>query len=286
MARRWAGGGVRVVAGDPSEAARQSVADVAEVHATLPELVASMAQPRVLWSMVPAGDPTQAVLDHLADLAAPGDVLVDGGNSDFRDTMKRAWVYGEKGLPLVDVGVSGGVWGLENGYCMMAGGTGEAVEKVRPLLEVLAPTPDTGWGHVGPSGSGHFSKMVHNGVEYGIMQALGEGFAILQAKKEFGYDLAQVAKVWQVGSVVRSWLLDLTAEALAEDQKLDNVAPVVADSGEGRWTLREAIDLGVPAPVVAAALMVRQASQGHGDYSNKLLAQMRHAFGGHAVTHE
>lgn len=286
MARRWAAAGVKVYAGDPSEEARASVAEVAEVHATLAELVAAMPQPRVLWAMVPAGEPTQAVLEHLADLAAPGDVLVDGGNSDFRDTMKRAWVFGERGLPLVDVGVSGGVWGLENGYCLMAGGTPEAMEQVKPLLVALAPAADRGWGHVGPSGSGHFSKMVHNGVEYGMMQALGEGFALLHAKNEFGYDLAQVAEIWREGSVVRSWLLDLTAQALHDDQGMKDVAPVVADSGEGRWTVREAIEMGVPAPVTAAALMARQQSQGHGDYSNKLLSKMRNAFGGHAVTRE
>lgn len=283
MARRWSAAGVRVVAGDPSAEARASVAEVAEVHETLAALVEALPSPRVLWSMVPSGEPTQAVLDHLADLAAPGDVLVDGGNSDFRDTQKRAWVFGERGLPLVDVGVSGGVWGLENGYCLMAGGTAEAIEAIRPLLERLAPAPDKGWAHVGPSGAGHYAKMVHNGVEYGMMQAFGEGFGLLAARKDMAFDLAQVAELWQSGSVVRSWLLDLTAQVLAEDQTLADVAAVVADSGEGRWTVREAIELGVPVPVTAAALMARQSSQGNDGFSHKLLAKLRQAFGGHAV---
>ncbi len=286
MARRWARGGVRVVAGDPSDEARASVAEIAEVHASLSEMVEAMSAPRVLWSMVPAGAPTQAVLDHLAELATPGDVFVDGGNSDFRDTQKRAWVLGEKGFALVDVGVSGGVWGLEEGYCMMAGGTDEAFAHVEPLVKILAPTPDTGWGHVGPSGSGHFVKMVHNGVEYGMMQAFGEGFSLMHAREDMHLDLAQISEIWRVGSVVRCWLLDLTAQVLHEDQKLDDVAPYVADSGEGKWTVREALEMGVPAPVTAAALMARQQSQGHADYSNKLLAKMRHAFGGHVVKPE
>ena len=189
----------------------------------------------------------------------------------------------ERGLTLVDAGVSGGVWGLDNGYGLMVGGPKEAVKRITPLLQQLAPAPDRGWVHCGPSGAGHFAKMVHNGIEYGMMQALAEGLALMQAKREFDFDLAAVTEAWRDGTVIRSWLLDLTAQFLAQDQRLDSVSPQVADSGEGRWTALEAVDLGVPAPVMSLALMMRLASQGRGDYGNKLLAMMRKSFGGHAL---
>jgi 6-phosphogluconate dehydrogenase len=233
--------------------------------------------------MVPAGGATEEMLKRLLDVLAPGDVIVDGGNSNYRDTMRRAATATDQGLHFADVGTSGGVWGLAEGYSMMVGGEAEVVERLRPLLESLAPAPDRGWGHVGPSGAGHFVKMVHNGIEYGMMEAYAEGFDILKGKEEFGLDLHQIAEIWRYGSVVRSWLLDLTAAALAEDQDLDDIRGWVADSGEGRWTVAEAIDLDVPAPVITLALLMRFVSRQEESYAAKLLAVMRGQFGGHAI---
>ncbi|NBB87298.1 MAG: NADP-dependent phosphogluconate dehydrogenase, partial [Bacteroidetes bacterium] len=219
----------------------------------------------------------------LFPLVAEGDILIDGGNSNYKDTLRRGKELQAEGLHYVDVGTSGGVWGLEQGYSMMVGGSDAAVGVLRPALETLAPGPEKGWGHMGPVGSGHFVKMVHNGIEYGIMQAYAEGFDILQAKEAFGLDLHQVAETWRFGSVIRSWLLDLTARALAEDQELPGVAPWVDDSGEGRWTVKEAIDLDVPAPVITDALLARLDSRVEDSYTHKLLAAMRNQFGGHAI---
>ncbi len=233
--------------------------------------------------MVPAGAPTEEVVGELTDLLEPGDIIIDGGNSNYKDTMRRATEAADKGVYFVDVGTSGGVWGLAEGYSMMVGGRSEAVEQIRPALETLAPGPELGWGHMGPSGSGHFVKMVHNGIEYGLMQAYAEGFEIMRAKEEFDLDLHQVAEVWRFGSVVRSWLLDLTANALAEDQELSDIRGWVADSGEGRWTVFESIDLDVPAPVISLALQMRFVSRLDESYAAKLLAAMRNQFGGHAV---
>ena len=285
MARRLRRGGIEVAGWNRTWAVTEALARETglEPAASLEELVGRLARPRVVWLMLPAGAPTEETLDRLAGLLEPGDVVVDGGNADYRDSQRRARELGARGLLFVDVGVSGGVWGLENGYCLMAGGEAEAVALLEPALRVLAPAPDRGWAHVGPSGAGHFVKMVHNGVEYGMMQALAEGLALLRAKEELGIDLAQVAELWRHGSVVRSWLLDLTAGFLAEDQRLADVAPVVPDSGEGRWTAREAIDLGVAAPVITLALHMRFASQDGEGYANRLLAMMRKAFGGHRV---
>jgi 6-phosphogluconate dehydrogenase len=236
--------------------------------------------------MVPAGEPTEAVVSTLAGLLSPGDTVIDGGNSNYKDSSRHANILGDQGLHFVDVGTSGGVWGLDEGYSMMVGGEREVVDRLRPLFETLAPAPDKGWGYVGPSGAGHFVKMVHNGIEYGLMQAYAEGFDILKAKEDFDLDLHQIAQVWRHGSVVRSWLLDLTAAALSEDQDLSDIKGWVADSGEGRWTVAEAIDVDVPAPVITLSLLMRLASRQDKSYAAKLLAAMRNQFGGHAVLRE
>jgi 6-phosphogluconate dehydrogenase len=233
--------------------------------------------------MLPAGEITQSTLDALAPLLASGDTVVDGANAYYKDSMQRAQALAQRGLRFVDAGVSGGVWGLQNGYAIMLGGTPEALAHVTPFVRILTPSPDSGWLHCGPAGAGHFVKMVHNGIEYGMMQAYAEGFALMAAKKPFALDLAAVAETWRHGSVVRSWLLDLTAEFLQSDARLADLKPFVADSGEGRWTALEAIELGVPAPVMSLALMARFASQGQADYANRMLAMMRNMFGGHAV---
>ena len=286
MARRLARGGVRVHALNRSfEVAVKLAGEEANVVAypSTQDMVAGLASPRIVWLMLPAGEATDQAIRDLRPLLNAGDLLVDGANGYYRDAMRRAGELGAAGIRFVDVGVSGGVWGLANGYCLMAGGAGADVARLEPFLKALAPTPDTGWLHAGPVGAGHFTKMVHNGIEYGMMQALAEGFALLGAKKEFDLDLAAVSELWRHSSVVRSWLLDLTADFLKNDQKLEAIAPLVADSGEGRWTALESVDLGVPTPVMTLALMSRFASQGKGDYANKLLAMMRQGFGGHAV---
>jgi len=285
MARRLRRGGIEVVGYNRT---RSVVDELATEEGIIPadslaDAVAKLSAPRVLWLMLPSGKITEEHLDELIDLLEPGDLIVDGGNSNYHDSQRRAALVAVHGLRYMDAGTSGGVWGLENGYCMMVGGDPEAVKLLEPALKVLAPAPDRGWAHVGPVGAGHFTKMVHNGVEYGMMQALAEGFALLKGKTDFGIDLAKVAEIWRHGSVVRSWLLDLTAEVLAADQTLDRIAPLVADSGEGRWTAVESIDQGTPAPVISLALALRFASQGRADYANRLLAMMRNAFGGHAV---
>jgi 6-phosphogluconate dehydrogenase len=251
--------------------------------ASLAELVETLEPPRVLWLMVPAGEVTEATLQVLVPLLQSGDTVIDGGNSLYKDSMRRAAELQQAGIDFVDAGTSGGVWGLREGYSLMVGGSDEAVSRIRPLLEALAPAPDRGWAHVGPAGAGHFTKMIHNGIEYGMMQAYAEGFALMRRKTEFDLDLAEVAEVWRHGSVVRSWLLDLTADVLAENPALDGVAPWVADSGEGRWTVAEAIELDVPAPVITLSLIQRLRSRDEESYGDRLLAAMRRAFGGHAT---
>jgi 6-phosphogluconate dehydrogenase len=233
--------------------------------------------------MLPSGEITEQALQALAKLLVRGDVLVDGGNANYKDSRRRAAWLTERGLGFVDAGVSGGVWGLDNGYALMLGGKKDAVAKVHPFVKVLAPAPDRGWIHCGPAGAGHYVKMIHNGIEYAMMQAYAEGLSMMKAKAEFDLDLAGITEMWRHGSVVRSWLLDLTADFLKKGQSLESISPVVADSGEGRWTAIEAIELGVPAPVMSLALMARFASQGQDDYASKLLAMMRAGFGGHAV---
>ncbi len=289
MARRLSRGGVRVLAYNRSfEIARRIADEEAHVVAcrSLEEMVAGLATPRVVWLMLPAGEATERAVNTLCELLSPGDLLVDGANGYYKDAQRRAAVAEARGLAFVDVGVSGGIWGLENGYCLMAGGRAQAVARLGPYLKILAPAADRGWLHVGPSGAGQFVKMVHNGIEYGMMQAFAEGFALMRAKEEYGLDLAAIAELWRHGSVVRSWLLDLTADFLKADQTLADIEPFVADSGEGRWTALEAVEQGVPTPVMSLALMMRFASQGRGDYANKLLAMMRKGFGGHAVRGE
>jgi 6-phosphogluconate dehydrogenase len=285
MLRRLARAGFPVCGFDVAPAARDALAGEPNVvtAASLPDLVATLRPPRAVWVMLPAGTITNQTIEALAGLLSPGDVILDGGNADYLDTMRQATALTARGLHFVDVGVSGGVWGLEEGYGLMFGGPPAAVTPLLPLFKALAPAPDRGWVHCGPSGSGHFTKMVHNGIEYGAMQAYAEGFALLHAKQEFKLDVAAIAEAWRYGTVVRSWLLDLAAGALHADANMDQVAAVVADSGEGRWTVREGLDLGVPLPVTAAALNVRLASQGKGDYGARFLARLRNAFGGHVV---
>lgn len=285
MVRRLARQGVRAAVFDQDAAVTSALA--AEVNAlacsSLAHMVSQLAAPRVLWVMLPSGAVTESTLEQLQGLAAPGDTLVDGANSNYKDSVRRAARAQELGFQYMDAGVSGGVHGLANGYCLMVGGSPAALQAVQPYLEVLAPAADTGWLHAGPAGAGHFTKMIHNGIEYGMMAALAEGLSLLKAKKDFDIDLADVTELWRHGSVVRSWLLDLTAQALQTDQSLDDIKPHVSDSGEGRWTVNESIELGVPTPVMTLALMSRFASQGADDYASKLLAKMRQGFGGHAV---
>jgi 6-phosphogluconate dehydrogenase len=284
MARRLLKGGHELDVFDPDAAPRKALVERgARDSDSLAGLVAAMPGPRVVWVMVPAGRITDSTLAELVDVLAPGDTIVDGGNSNYKDTQRRALQFGSKGIAYVDCGTSGGVWGLDNGYSLMIGGDEDAVERLRPIFETLAPAKDRGWGRVGTSGAGHFAKMIHNGIEYGLMQAYAEGFSILEHKKELELDLAQVAGIWQHGSVVRSWLLDLTAAALKENPSMSGIAPHVADSGEGRWTVQEAIDLDVPAPVITLALLQRLRSRDDESFADRLLAAMRQQFGGHAV---
>lgn len=253
---------------------------------SLEDLAEKMTPPRAIWVMVPAGEPTESTVTSLGEILSNGDTVIDGGNSNYKDTIRRAEALEKRGIFLVDVGTSGGIWGLEQGYSMMIGGESAAIDRLKPIFETLAPGPDRGWGHVGGSGAGHFVKMVHNGIEYGLMQAYAEGFEILRAKSDFELDVHQIAQIWRYGSVVRSWLLDLTAEALKEDKDLSSIAGWVADSGEGRWTVADAIDLDVPAPIITLSLLMRFVSRQEDSYAAKVLAAMRNQFGGHAVKHE
>ena len=284
MAHRLLLGGHRVVVWNRSqEPVQQAVGLGAVAAATVADLPELLGAPRAVWVMLPAGDVTEQMLVRLLDILSPGDTLIDGGNSNYHESIRRAGMVQARGLNYVDVGTSGGVWGLTEGYSLMIGGDKEPVERLRPIFETLAPAPDKGWGHVGPHGAGHFVKMVHNGIEYGMMQALAEGFAIMQKKTALELDVSQISEIWRYGSVVRSWLLDLTASALKDDPSLADIAPWVADSGEGRWTVQEAIDLDVPAPAITLALMMRFVSRDDENYAARLLAAMRAGFGGHAI---
>jgi 6-phosphogluconate dehydrogenase len=285
MARRLAKGGHRVVGFNRSRDVTDKIAaEVGVVPAySLAEVVEKLSPPRHVWLMLPAGQTTDDAINELAGLLAAGDTLIDGGNTNYKDDMRRAAALKAKNLNYVDVGTSGGIWGITEGYSMMIGGDTDTVEGLRPIFETLAPGKDKGWGHVGPHGAGHYVKMVHNGIEYGMMQAYAEGFEIMKAKKDFGLDMHQIARIWQHGSVVRSWLLDLTTDALAEDQDLSGLKGFVPDSGEGRWTVFDAVDLDVPAPVITLSLMMRFVSRQPESYAAKLLAAMRNKFGGHAV---
>ena len=284
MAERLLKGGHRIIGYDRSEAALARLAHNGGVAVhSLAELAAAFTGPRAIWLMVPAGTAVDETLAALQSLGAAGDLFIDGGNSNYKDTMARGRRLADAGFDYVDVGTSGGVWGLSEGYSMMVGGAEAAVERLRPVLETLAPGKNKGWGRVGPSGAGHFVKMVHNGIEYGMMQAFAEGFAIFHKKTEFSLDLPQIAEIWQTGSVVRSWLLDLLAKALQENPKMEGIAPFVPDSGEGRWTVFEAVDLDVPAPVITAALMTRFRSRDQEAFYDRLLSALRNQFGGHDV---
>ncbi|MEM6513074.1 MAG: phosphogluconate dehydrogenase (NAD(+)-dependent, decarboxylating) [Pseudomonadota bacterium] len=285
MARRLAAKDLSVIGynDNPEAVGDLAALDNVDLADSLEDLVSRLPIPRVIWLMLPAGDVTDSVVDKLGALLDDGDVLVDGANSYYKDTQRNGDKLAASGIEFVDAGVSGGIWGLEKGYTLMVGGSDRAFARVEPYIRALAPSDDNGWIHTGPVGSGHFVKMIHNGIEYGMMQAYAEGFALMRGHKDFGLDVADIAETWRHGSVVRSWLLDLTADVLAGDAELDDVAPYVADSGEGRWTALEAIEQGVPTPVMSLALMARFASQGKQDYSARLLAMMRNQFGGHAV---
>ena len=285
MATRLARGGHRVV-GFARTAATVDEAEALGIEGahSLEEAIGKLKQsPRVVWVMVPSGKTTTETIEKAAALLGKGDIIVDGGNSNYKDSIRHAEMLEAQGIDFVDSGTSGGVWGLSEGYSLMIGGRPEVAEKMRPIFETLAPAVNKGWGRVGPHGAGHFVKMVHNGIEYGMMQSFAEGFSLLKAKKDFGLDLAQISHLWQDGSVVRSWLLDLAANALDADATLDTIKPWVADSGEGRWTVFESIDLDVPAPVITLALQMRFASRDEENFSARMLAALRNQFGGHAV---
>jgi 6-phosphogluconate dehydrogenase len=287
MVRRLRRGGIDVVGYDRSvEIVAQLAAEEGMLVATsVTDAVTKLSSPRVVWLMLPSGEPTEQQILVLAPLLSRGDIIVDGGNSNYHDSQRRGAWLAEQGIGFMDSGTSGGVWGLENGYCLMVGATPAVAKIMTPILHVLAPSAEHGWAHVGPVGAGHFTKMIHNGIEYGMMQSFAEGLELLRGKQEFALDLAQITELWRHSSVVRSWLLDLTAEALKDDQELAKVAPYVPDSGEGRWTVVEAIDQGVAAPVLTLALQMRFTSQDETGYGYRLLSTMRNAFGGHAVKH-
>jgi 6-phosphogluconate dehydrogenase len=287
MAQRLMRGGHRVVGFARNREAVKPLEEMnIEPAASFEALVDSLKSPRIIWLMIPAGAPVDENIAGLLPLLEPDDTIIDGGNSNYKDTQRRAQMLKSRRIHYVDAGTSGGIWGLQNGYSIMVGGDEQVVARLRPIFETLAPAADKGWGRVGPNGAGHFTKMVHNGIEYGMMQAYGEGFAIMRHKTEFNLDLHQVAEIWRDGSVVQSWLLDLTAAALAKNPHLDGIAPYVSDSGEGRWTVAEAIDLDVAAPVITLALLQRLQSRDTESFSNKLLSALRNQFGGHEMKKE
>lgn len=284
MTERLVRGGHRVVGYDRDAAVVQKVSEKGIVGAnSLEKLIGELKAPRAVWLMVPAGKPVDDTIELLLPHLAAGDTIIDGGNSYYKDSVRRAAALKPKNINFVDCGTSGGVWGLTEGYSMMVGGDADVVKRLSPIFETLAPGKDSGWGRVGPAGSGHFVKMVHNGIEYGIMQAYAEGLDLLRHKTDFNLDLLQVGKIWQFGSVIRSWLLDLTVDALTHNPKLEGIGAYVTDSGEGRWTVIEGVELGVPVPVISGALDMRFRSQDPEPFANRLLAMMRHEFGGHAV---
>jgi 6-phosphogluconate dehydrogenase len=273
MTRRLLDGGHRVAVYDPiKEAIEALVAQGATGSVSITDLVGRLTPPRAIWLMVPSGEPTESTINTVAAELSQGDVVIDGGNSNYKDSVRRASALLEKGINFLDAGTSGGIWGLKEGYCLMVGGDIEAFHRMEPIFRTLAPSLQDGYGHVGPSGAGHFVKMVHNGIEYGLMQAYAEGFELMQAKREFNLDLRQIADIWRYGSVVRSWLLDL-----------ESIQPYVEDSGEGRWAVQESIDLAVPAPVMALSLQARFRSRQEQPFGAKLLAALRQQFGGHRV---
>jgi len=285
MVRRLRRGNIEVVGFDRANEVVEQIATESGMLAakSVEDAVSQLSSPRVVWLMLPSGEPTEQQIRALTPLLDKGDIIVDGGNSNYHDSQRRGVWLAEQGIGFMDAGTSGGIWGLENGYCLMVGASDAVATTMTPILQALAPAADRGWAHVGPVGSGHFTKMIHNGIEYGMMQSLAEGLELLRGKQEFKLDLAQVTELWRHSSVVRSWLLDLTAEALKVDQDLVSIAPFVPDSGEGRWTVIESIDQGVAAPVLTLALQMRFNSQNQTGYGYRMLSTMRNAFGGHAV---
>ena len=285
MVRRLCRGGVEVVGYNRSQAVVELLVKEEGMIAasSVSDAISQLSGQRIVWLMLPSGEPTEQQIRELVPQLSKGDIIVDGGNSNYHDSQRRGAWLAEQGIGFMDSGTSGGIWGLENGYCLMVGANEEVAQTMTPILQVLAPAADRGWAHVGPVGSGHFTKMIHNGIEYGMMQSFAEGLELLRGKKEFELDLAQITELWRHSSVVRSWLLDLTAEALKHDQDLAQVAPYVPDSGEGRWTVVEAIDQGVAAPVLTLALQMRFTSQNETGYGYRLLSTMRNAFGGHSI---
>jgi 6-phosphogluconate dehydrogenase len=287
MAERLLKGGHKVAGFDPNADARKLLETKGATTAdTLEALVKALPAPRVVWVMVPSGKITDDTIDALHGLLSDGDTVIDGGNSNYKDSLRRAASYTDKKINFVDCGTSGGIWGLAEGYSMMVGGDEKVVDTLKPIFETLAPAKDQGWGRVGPVGSGHYTKMVHNGIEYGMMQAYAEGFSILKHKTDFGLDLKQVGEIWRYGSVVRSWLLDLTTDALGKNPNMTGIAPYVVDSGEGRWTVDAAMELSVSAPVITLSLMERYRSRDNDSFADKLLASMRNEFGGHPIKSE
>ena len=288
MTTRLLRSGIEVVGYDRSvEVVTSLVKNEGMTAATsVPDAVSKLGdndEKRIIWLMLPSGAPTEIQIQDLAPMLSKGDIIIDGGNSNYKDSQRRGAWLAERGIGFMDAGTSGGIWGLENGYCLMVGANTDVAKTMEPILIALAPSKDNGWAHVGPIGAGHFTKMIHNGIEYGMMQAMAEGLDLIKGKEEFKLDLAQITELWRHGSVVRSWLLDLTADALKEDQDLTAVAPYVADSGEGRWTVMESVEQGVAAPVLTLALQARFRSQDATGYSYKLLSMMRNGFGGHFV---
>ena len=284
MALRLLKGGHTVVAYDPNaDAVATHVEAGAKGASSIEELASRLSAPRAVWVMVPSGKITEDTVNQVAGVLSPGDAIIEGGNSNYKDSMRRAAELKAHDVDFIDAGTSGGIWGLTEGYSLMVGGDRAAVERLEPIFKTLAPAPDKGYGHVGPAGAGHFVKMVHNGIEYGMMQAYAEGFELMAAKEELALDLGQIAELWRHGSVVRSWLLDLTAAALDEDPDLSDLEAYVEDSGEGRWTVEESIDLAIPLPVITASVQARFRSRQDSPFGARLLAAMRNQFGGHAV---
>jgi 6-phosphogluconate dehydrogenase len=284
MAERLRLAGHKVVGFDFSPDAVKKLTETGSVGVnSLEDLVKNLQSPRAIWIMVPSGDPVDETIAKLKPLMQKGDIFIDGGNSNYKDTQRRHDELKKEGFEFVDTGTSGGIWGITEGYSMMVGGDEDVVEHLRPIYEALAPSPTTGWGRVGPSGAGHFVKMIHNGIEYGMMEAYAEGFSIMKAKKVLDLDMTQIAEIWRYGSVVRSWLLDLTADALKKNPELEGLEAFVPDSGEGRWTVFEAIDLNVSAPVITEALIRRVRSREENNFTDRMLSVMRNEFGGHAV---
>lgn len=287
MVARLLRAGHRVVAFDRDAEAMQTAVSLGAQGATSIEgLMAALAPPRIVWVMLPAGSATYETIQKLAERASPGDVIVDGGNCNYKDALHHAAMLRKLDIRFLDVGTSNGIWGNKEGYGMMVGGEPETIEMLRPVFEALAPAADRGWGRVGPNGAGHYIKTVHNGIEYGVLQALAEGFELMQHKPEFELDVARIAAIWQQGSVIRSWLLELIGQVLAENPKLEGVAAYVEDNGTGRWAMEEALETGSPAPVISLALQWRYRSRMQEPFGDKLLAVLRNRFGGHAIKAE